>query len=200
MADALKIKVILGSTRQGRFSDRAGRRIFGHSKEAGGCPGRGARPTRLSDAVLQRGAETPSYKKKPYTDPSVAEVDDENGRGGRIYHYRRPNTTTAIRAFSRTPSITSSRNGTIKRWVLLRMAAAQGARSVEQLRQIAVELQMAPMRHALHMPFDVVMASGAGTPDRRYSPHTRSAPTVASTSSRGGQKPLRRRGMQRQPL
>lgn len=33
-----------------------------------------------------------------------------------------------------------------------------GARAVEQLRQVAVELQMAPIRQAIHVPFSVLLA------------------------------------------
>ena len=36
--------------------------------------------------------------------------------------------------------------------------SALGARAVEQLRQVVVELQMAPMRAAIHLPSDVFMA------------------------------------------
>ena len=42
---------------------------------------------------------------------------------------------------------------------------AMGARSVEQLREVAVELQMAPIRNAIHMPYDVIIAAGKGTPE-----------------------------------
>ena len=43
--------------------------------------------------------------------------------------------------------------------------SAMGARAIEQLREVAVELQMAPIRNAVHMPFDVVMAAAKGTPE-----------------------------------
>jgi NAD(P)H-dependent FMN reductase len=35
---------------------------------------------------------------------------------------------------------------------------AGGARSVEQLRQVAVELQMIPIRNAIHIPSEVYLA------------------------------------------
>jgi NAD(P)H-dependent FMN reductase len=40
---------------------------------------------------------------------------------------------------------------------------AGGARAIEQLRQIAVELEMAPIRRAVHLPVDVYRAT-AGAP------------------------------------
>jgi NAD(P)H-dependent FMN reductase len=40
--------------------------------------------------------------------------------------------------------------------------SAMGARSVEQLRQVAVELQMAPIRNAIHIPVDIFFAAMMG--------------------------------------
>jgi len=40
--------------------------------------------------------------------------------------------------------------------------SALGARSVEQLRQVAVELQMAPIRNAIHIPVDIFFAAMMG--------------------------------------
>ncbi|TSC63090.1 MAG: nadph-dependent fmn reductase [Parcubacteria group bacterium Athens0416_74] len=43
--------------------------------------------------------------------------------------------------------------------------SALGSRAIEQLRGVVVELQMAPIRYAVHMPFEVVMAGNKGTPE-----------------------------------
>jgi NAD(P)H-dependent FMN reductase len=40
--------------------------------------------------------------------------------------------------------------------------SAMGARSVEQLRQVAVELQMTPIRNAIHIPVDIFFAAMMG--------------------------------------
>jgi NAD(P)H-dependent FMN reductase len=37
--------------------------------------------------------------------------------------------------------------------------ATGGARAVEQLRQVAVELEMAPIRRAVHVPLEIMMAT-----------------------------------------
>jgi hypothetical protein len=37
-----------------------------------------------------------------------------------------------------------------------------GARAVEQLRQVAIELQMAPIRNAIHIPVDIFFAAMMG--------------------------------------
>ena len=47
--------------------------------------------------------------------------------------------------------------------------SVSGARSVEQLRQVAIELQMAPVRNAVHIPVDIffagVMSKGPAGPE-----------------------------------
>lgn len=40
--------------------------------------------------------------------------------------------------------------------------SAMGARAIEQLRQVAVELQMAPIRNAIHIPVDIFFAAMMG--------------------------------------
>ncbi len=37
-----------------------------------------------------------------------------------------------------------------------------GARSVEQMRQVAIELQMAPIRNAIHIPNDIFFSAITG--------------------------------------
>ena len=43
--------------------------------------------------------------------------------------------------------------------------SAMGARAIEQLRSVVIELGMAPIKYSVHMPFDVIMASSQGTPE-----------------------------------
>ena len=43
--------------------------------------------------------------------------------------------------------------------------SAMGARSIEQLREVAVELQMAAIRNTVHLPFDVVITATKETPE-----------------------------------
>lgn len=40
--------------------------------------------------------------------------------------------------------------------------SALGSRAIEQLRLVAIELQMAPIRHAIHIPMDIFMAAMMG--------------------------------------
>ena len=43
------------------------------------------------------------------------------------------------------------------------MASVGGARAVEQLRQVAIELHMAPLRAAIHIPREVLIATMKST-------------------------------------
>ena len=163
MADALKIKVILGSTRQGRFSDKPARWIFDLLKKKEGVD---AELLDLRDYPMPFFNEeaTPNYKTKPYTEPSVAawtkKVADADGFVIIAAEYNHGYPAVLKNALDYVGAEWHD-----KAVGFVSYGSALGARSVEQLREVAVELQMAPVRHAVHMPFDVVMAAGKGTPE-----------------------------------
>src|SRR5487761_2729585 len=68
--DTLNVKIILGSTREGRFSDKVGAWIGG---EATKRPDMNAEILDLRDYPMPffDQQETPGYKSKPYAEPSV---------------------------------------------------------------------------------------------------------------------------------
>ena len=102
MNDRPHIQVILGSTRPGRFSEKAG-----------AWRGRSIAPTATSSSP--------------------------------------PSTTTGTRRYSRTPSTTSSPSSTASRSPSSATATAAAHESIEQLRLVTIELEMAPLRHAVHI-------------------------------------------------
>ena len=198
MADALKIKVILGSTRQGRFSEVPGRRFFGELKKQADVR---AEVLDLRDYPMPffNEAETPSYKKQPPYDPAVVKWTAKIAEAD-AFIIIAPEYNHSVPGVLKNALDYVYQEWNNKPVAFVAYGSAQGARSVEQLRQIAVELQMAPIRNALHMPYDVVMASGAGKPESEiFAPYAERAQGLFEQLS-GGQKPLRRRGMQRQPL
>ena len=77
MGNALNIKVIIGTTRQGRFGDKPARWIAELLKKKEGVE---TEILDLRDYPMPffNEAETPNYKKQPYTDPTVHEVDGED--------------------------------------------------------------------------------------------------------------------------
>lgn len=162
MNDQLNVKVIIGSTRQGRFGDKPAAWI---ADELEKIPAFSVEILDLRDFALPffDEAETPSFKTKPYSHPDVARWTAKIGEGDAFVivapEYNHGYTAVLKNALD---YVYQEWNG--KPVAFVTYGSALGARSVEQLRAVAVELQMAPIRNAIHMPYDVVMAVGKGTP------------------------------------
>src|SRR3990167_11212542 len=174
MSDTLKVKVILGSTREGRFSDKPGTWILG------GLQGKQDIAAEILDLrdypmPLFNEVETPSYKTKPYTDPAVVKWTAKVAEADAFiiiapeYNHGYPGVLKnaldyAYQEWNNNPVAFVSYGG------------ALGARSVEQLREVAVELQMAPIRNAIHMPYDVIVAAGKGVSEEElFAPYANGA-------------------------
>ena len=163
MADALKIKVIISTTREGRFGDKPARWIYELLKKRDGVE---AELLDLRDYPMPffNEAETPNYKKQPYTDPVVvkwtAKVAEADGFVVIAAEYNHGYPAVLKNAlYYIGPEWHDKAVGFVS------YGSAMGARSVEQLREVAVELGMAPIRYAVHMPYDVLVAAGQGTPE-----------------------------------
>ncbi|MFA7309616.1 MAG: NAD(P)H-dependent oxidoreductase [Candidatus Paceibacterota bacterium] len=160
MNPIIDVKVILGSTRQSRFSEKPGAWML---KELAKNPGIKAELLDLRDHELPffDEAETPSYKKQPYANSAVvkwtAKIKEADA-----FIIIAPEYNHGYPAVLKNALDYAYQEWNNKPVGFVSYGSAMGARSVEQLRQIAVELQMAPIRNALHMPYDVVMAAGAG--------------------------------------
>ena len=158
--DALNVKVILGSTREGRFSDKAGNWIKGELEKQGIK----ADVLDLRDYPMPffNEAETPSYKSKPYTDPAVVKWTAKIAEAD-AYIIVAPEYNHGYPAVLKNALDYAYQEWNNKPVAFVSYGSAMGARSVEQLRMVAIELQMAPIRNAVHMPYDVLMAVGSGT-------------------------------------
>jgi NAD(P)H-dependent FMN reductase len=109
------ISVIVGSTREGRFSEKPAKWILHHLKKRDGVDASSSSPL---------------------------------------------NTTTDLLRCSRTPlglSGVASQGGLLRELWL-----RGGARSVQQLRQTVIELQLAPIRSSVHIPVATLMAHYRG--------------------------------------
>lgn len=160
----INIKVIAGSTREGRFSDKAAIWIAEEIKKQDGVT---VEILDLLDYEMPffNEAVSPSFKTEPYKNEAVARFTKKIEEGDAFIMV--------------TPEYNHSTSGVLKNaidWVspewnnkpiaFVSYGSVGGARAVEQLRLIAVELQMAPIREAIHMNgeqyFPVVMGkSGA---------------------------------------
>jgi NAD(P)H-dependent FMN reductase len=155
-ASVLSVKVILGSTREGRFGDKPAHWILGEARQR---PGVEAELLDLRDYPL------------PFFDRPTSPV-----REGGVYPD--PAVTRWAAAIAGadayvvvTPEYNHGPSGVLKNaldhlypeWArkpigFVGHGNAGGARAIEQLRLVAVELQMWPIKQAIHIPVDVYLA------------------------------------------
>lgn len=146
----IQIKVIAGSTREGRFSDKAAEWIAGEIKKQEGVSVE-VLDLRDYDMPFFNESMSPSFKQEPYKNEAVMRFTKKIEEGDAFIMV--------------TPEYNHSTSGVLKNaldWVypewnnkpvaFVSYGSMGGARAVEQLRQIAVELQMAPIRNAVHIP------------------------------------------------
>lgn len=146
----LNIKIIAGSTREGRFSDKAAIWIAEEIKKQEGVE---VEVLDLRDYNMPFFNEpvSPSFKKEPYKNEAVARFTKKIDEGDAFVIV--------------TPEYNHGTSGVLKNaidWVyqewnnkpvaFLSYGSVGGARAVEQLRLNAIELQMAPVRNAVHIP------------------------------------------------
>ncbi len=146
----LKVKVIVGSTREGRFSDKAAAWIGAEVMKQEGVEVE-VLDLRDYDMPFFNEAVSPSYIQTPYAHEAVARFTQKIAEGDAYIMV--------------TPEYNHSTSGVLKNaldWVyqewnnkpvaFVSYGSVGGARAVEHLRLIAIELQMAPIRTAIHIP------------------------------------------------
>ena len=144
------IKVIAGSTREGRFSDKAASWIAEEIKKQEGVKVE-ILDLRDYDMPFFNEPMSPSFKKEPYKNEAVARFTKKIAEGDAFVMV--------------TPEYNHGTSGVLKNaldWVypewnnkpvaFVSYGGVGGARAVEQLRQNVIELQMAPIRNAVHIP------------------------------------------------
>lgn len=146
----IHIKVIAGSTRAGRFSNKAASWIAEEIKKQEGVA---VEVLDLRDYNMPFFSEpvSPSFKQEPYENEAVARFTKKIEKGDAFIIV--------------TPEYNHGTSGVLKNaldWVyqewnnkpvaFVSYGSVGGARAVEQLRLNAVELQMAPIRNAVHIP------------------------------------------------
>ena len=147
--DSLKIKVIVGSIREGRFSGESAKWIMEHLKNT---PGVEAELLDLKDYPLPFFSEpmTPTAIKEPYANPQVKKWTDKIAEGEAFIVV--------------TPEYNHSIPGTLKNAIdyvgrqwnrkavgFVAHGTLGGARSVEHLRNVFAELQMVSVRMAVYI-------------------------------------------------
>lgn len=174
--DAVRIALIVGSTRPNRFADRPAQWIVEHAEQR-------------SDLVLEvldlrdwdlpffEEAAAPSYTGGTFSN-AVAErwrqrIGEFDGFLATAAEYNHAPTAVLKNAFD--SAFTEWQNKPIG---FVGYGGAGGARAVEHLRMIAIELQMAPIQRAVHIgvePYLGVMMEGKSFDDYPFVVQARNA-------------------------
>ncbi|VVB88022.1 FMN-dependent NADH-azoreductase [uncultured archaeon] len=151
----IKIKVIIGSTRQNRFSEKPAHWIYEEAKKKAGVE---IEILDLRDYPMPffNDPVSPAMSGGKYTDRTVKKWAEKINDGDAFIIV--------------SPEYNHGYSGVLKNALdsifpewnrkavgFVGYGNAGGARSVEQLRQVAIELQMVPIRSAIHIPVDVYM-------------------------------------------
>lgn len=147
----LKVKIILGSTRQNRFSDKPGAWILKEAKKKEGI-----------DAEL---LDLRDYPLPFYNEPMSPSMIKDGAYPNEIARRWAAKIREADAFIIVTPEYNHGIPGVLKNALdhiyaewnnkpvgFVAYGGVGGARSVEHLRGVAVDLQMAPIRSAVHIP------------------------------------------------
>lgn len=151
----LNVKVIIGSVREGRFGDKPAAWIFKLAKQN---PDLNVEFLDLKEYPMPffNDATSPSMLKTPYTHPEVVRWTQKIAEADAFivvtpeYNHGYP------------ASLKNAFDWVYKEWnqkpvAFVAYGGVGGARSIEQLREVAVELQMAPIRNSINITFDYMM-------------------------------------------
>lgn len=151
-AHRLKIKVIIGSTRRDRFSEKPAEWVSSEIKKRDGVE---AELLDLRDYPMPFFDEAvpPAMKKEPYQNEIVkkwtGKIAEADG-----FIIITPEYNHGYPAVLKNALDYVYGEWNRKAVGFVSYGSVSGARSVEQLRQVAIELQMAPIRSAVHLSAD----------------------------------------------
>lgn len=162
--EPITIQIILGSTREGRFSEKPARYIYDELAKRQDAE---AELVDLRDWPLPffDQSVTPSYKKEPYPHEIVERWSAKVG-GADGFIIVTPEYNHGYPAV-----LKNALDWVFKEWAhkpvgFVSYGSVSGARSVEQLREVSIELGLVPIRPAIHIPSELRMAaSKADTPE-----------------------------------
>jgi NAD(P)H-dependent FMN reductase len=158
MADKLRILVILGTTREGRYGDKPAHWIRARLAERDELDVELVdlrdRPLPLFDQPRSPTRVTDGEYGHPVANAWAKEVAAADGFVVVSPEYNHGYSAVVKNAFD-----WIFREWNRKPIGFVGYGGVGGARAIEQLRQVAVELEMAPIRRAVHVSFDVYRAT-----------------------------------------
>lgn len=151
----LNIKVIIGSTRQQRFSEKPAHWIYEEAKKKEGV---NIELLDLRDYPMPFFDEpmSPSMAQGKHAN-EVVEKWAQKIKEADAYIIVTPEYNHGYSAVLKNAMDYLYHEWNRKPVGFVSYGSASGARSVEQLRMVAVELQMAPIRSAIHIPVEMLM-------------------------------------------
>lgn len=151
----IKLQVIVGSTRAGRFSEKPALWILESAKKLEDVE---AEIIDLRDFTLPffDASMSPAYANGSYTQPDVGRWTKKIGEADGFIIVS-PEYNHGYSAVLKNALDWVYQEWNNKPVGFISYGGVGGARSVEQLRLVAIELQMAPIRNAIHIPFDFIM-------------------------------------------
>jgi len=157
MADqSLIIHTIVGSTRQGRFSEKPARWIFDQLTSRNGVTGE-LLDLRDYELPFFDQPVSPARFRGTYPNPIAAAWSEKvNGADG--YVVVSPEYNHAYPAVLKNAFYWAFHEWNNKPIAFVSYGGVGGSRAVEQLRLVAIELEMAPIRFAVHLPPEVYRA------------------------------------------
>jgi NAD(P)H-dependent FMN reductase len=156
MDQTIKTKVIIGSTRQNRFSEKPAHWIYDEVKKEEGVE---AELLDLRDYAMPFFNEpvSPSMSGGKYSN-DVVQKWSKKIKDGDAFIIVTPEYNHGYPAVLKNALDSIFPEWNRKAVGFVSYGSAGGARSVEQLRQVAIELQMTPIRNAIHIPIEIYLA------------------------------------------
>ena len=165
MEEKINVHIIIGSTRQGRFGDKPGKWIFEKAQAHGEM---NATLIDLRDHPLPFYDEpmSPAMMEDGYPNPAIQAFADLI-KTGDAFIVCGPEYNHSMSAVLKNAFDSVYREWNNKPIGFVSWGSVGGARSVEQMRLVAVELQMAPIRNAIHIPspWNRMKEDGSATDD-----------------------------------
>jgi len=156
----IKVKLILGSTRQGRFGEKPARWLFEELKKDTNIE---VELLDLRDYPMPFFDEADStwYSNGDYVDPAVQKWAKKINDGD-AFIIVTPEYNHGYPGVLKNALDSISGEWATKPVGFVGYGSALGARAIEQLREVVIELYMVPIHNAIHIPSDVLMNARKG--------------------------------------
>jgi NAD(P)H-dependent FMN reductase len=155
------ISIIMGSIREGRFSEKPARWILQHLKRRDGVDARRLDLRDFPMPFFDQPVPPSTPGKQPYADENVkrwtAAIAESDG-----FVFVTPEYNYGAPAVLKNALDWVYPEWNRKAAGFVSYGSAMGARSVQQLRETAIELQLAPVRSSVHIPVPTLWAHYKG--------------------------------------